>query len=78
MVRRYYVTLIRRSPTHRTILYAWFFLYIFVGVQMAWVLRPFVGDASAPVTFFRQQAWGNAYVVVGRLISSVLQSILSS
>ena len=34
---------------------------------MAWVLRPFVGSAGR-TTFFRPEAWGNAYVRVGELV----------
>jgi len=71
VVRRYYAALIRRSPTHRTMLYVWLLLYVFVGIQMGWVLRPFIGDPNAPVAFFRTDAWGNAYVVVGRLIVNI-------
>jgi len=29
---------------------------------MAWVLRPFVGQPHSSVSFFRPEAWGNAYV----------------
>jgi hypothetical protein len=46
----------------------WLVIYIFVAIQMAWVLRPFVGDPGAPIEFFRRESWGNAYVVVARLI----------
>ena len=73
VVRRYYAPLIERSKTHRTMLFIWFFLYIFVGIQMAWVLRPFVGAPTVAVTFFRQEAWGNAYVVVGGLIGDLFR-----
>jgi len=69
VVRRYYGPLIRRSPRHRQLLRVWFLLYVFVGIQMAWVLRPFIGDPDLPVTFFRSEAWGNAYVVVARLLA---------
>ena len=69
LLRRYYRPLIRRSPRHRAMLYFWFVLYVFVAIQMAWVLRPFVGNPDLPVTFFREEAWGNAYV-------DVLQTIL--
>lgn len=68
VVRRYYRPLIRRSPRHRQLLWAWFVLYAFVGIQMGWVLRPFIGDPDLPVAFFRSGAWGNAYVIVGRMI----------
>ena len=76
VLRRYYAALIRRSPAHRTMLYVWFLLYAFVGTQMGWVLRPFVGDPNSPVAFFRPDAWGNAYVVVGRLVWNLLRDIL--
>jgi hypothetical protein len=42
----------------------WLVIYVFVGVQMGWVLRPFVGHPDLPVQFFREEAWGNAYVEV--------------
>jgi len=76
VVRRYYAPLIRRSPRHRQLLWTWFALYAFVGIQMAWVLRPFIGNPAAPVAFFRAEAWGNAYVVLGRLIVGTLQRLL--
>jgi hypothetical protein len=69
VVRRYYGPLIRRSERHRILLWAWFFLYAFVGIQMGWLLRPFIGDPDLPVAFFRAGAWGNAYVVVAGLIA---------
>jgi len=68
VVRRYYGPLIRRSERHRQLLWAWFVLYAFVGIQMGWVLRPFIGDPDLPVAFFRSGAWGNAYVVVGGMV----------
>jgi len=37
---------------------------VFVAIQLAWVLRPFIGDPSRPTTFFRETAWGNAYVKI--------------
>ena len=70
---RYYGPLIRRSPRHRAMLYFWFFLYAFVGIEMGWVLRPFIGAPRAPVAFLRPDAGGNAYVVVVQLIVRVLR-----
>ena len=49
-------------------LWTWLVIYSFVGVQMAWTLRPFVGAANMEVQFFRSEAWGNAYVVIADLI----------
>ncbi len=73
VVKRYYGPLIRRAPMHRVMLYVWFFLYIFVGIQMGWVLRPFIGDPKVPVVFFRQEAWGNPYVVIFSLFGQVFR-----
>jgi hypothetical protein len=72
MLRREYAPLVRRDPKHRWMLRTWIFTYVFVGIQMAWVLRPFVGDPQAPVQFFREGSWSNAYEVVLEMIWSVL------
>lgn len=66
---RYYRPLIRREPRHRFGLVAWVALYAFVGIQMGWMLRPFIGSPNEPPQFFRPEPFSNAYVVVGRLIS---------
>lgn len=68
LLRRAYRPLIARSPQHRRLLRVWLVLYVFVAIQMAWVLRPFVGAPGVPPQFFRDDVWGNAYVVVGRLL----------
>ncbi len=73
VMRRYYGPLIRRAPRHRAMLGFWFFLYAFVGIEMGWVLRPFIGDPHAPVAFLRPDAWGNAYVVVARVVGYALR-----
>ena len=52
----------------RTVVRCWVVVFALVGAQMAWVLRPFVGALGAPVQFFREDGWGNAYTVVARLI----------
>ncbi len=72
ILKRYYRPLIERRPRHRWMLRFWLVLYCFVGIQMAWVLRPFVGSLGATTTFFREGAWGNAYVKLARMIWSVL------
>jgi hypothetical protein len=72
ILHRHYRPLIARHPRHRTLLRAWLGIYVFVGIQMAWVLRPFIGDPDKPVQFLRTEAWGNAYVVVARLVWHVL------
>jgi hypothetical protein len=73
LLRRWYAPLIARNPRHRLLLRVWLIIYAFVGVQMAWVLRPFVGDPSQPTHFFREGAWGNAYVEVARMVMDVVR-----
>ncbi len=68
LLRRAYRGLIARNRRHRLLLRLWLVLYVFVGIQMGWVLRPFVGSPNSVPQFFRDEAWGNAYVVVARLV----------
>jgi len=68
LLRRNLRQLVIRNPRHRTLMRWWMTLYAIVAIQMAYVLRPFVGDPSVPTTFFRAGAWGNAYVVVGEMV----------
>jgi len=72
LLRRLYRPLIERNAKHRTLLRAWLVVFAFVGVQMGWVLRPFIGDPSKPTRFFREGAWGNAYVEVAKMVWIVL------
>jgi hypothetical protein len=72
ILRRLYRPLIARNARHRVLLRMWLIIYTFVAVQMAWVLRPFVGDPGSPTSFFRPEAWGNAWEVIGRLIWDVV------
>jgi hypothetical protein len=72
LLRGYYQPLIRRNPRHRLMLWFWLLIYVFVGIQMGWVLRPFIGSPGAPVQFFREGAWSNAYEVVFKLIASLV------
>ena len=68
VLRRRYAPLVARNRRHRIAVRAWLGLYAFVGIQMGWVLRPFVGQPGRPVTFFREGAWGNAYVTVADIL----------
>jgi hypothetical protein len=72
VLRRRYVPLIARNPRHRIMLRVWLGMYAFVGIQMGWVLRPFIGKPGMPVTFFREGAWSNAYVSVVETVWTVL------
>jgi hypothetical protein len=72
ILRRDYIPLIARNSKHRWMLRTWIIIYVFVGIQMAWVLRPFIGDPRSPVQFFREGSWSNAYEVVLQMIWDVM------
>jgi len=72
-LRRSYRELIMRNRRHAWMLRAWLVIYSFVGVQMGWVLRPFVGDPALPTTFFRKNAFTNAYTFVAHLVAEKLR-----
>lgn len=69
-LNRHYRPLVAKDPRHRIARRLWVVLYVFVAIQLAWVLRPFVGSPNLDVHFFREGAWSNAYVV---LFSDVLR-----
>jgi hypothetical protein len=73
MLRRSYVPLVRANPKHRWMLVTWIVIYVFVGIQMGWVLRPFIGNPAAPIQFFREGSWSNAYEVVIEMIWDVMR-----
>ena len=62
------------NRAHRWLGRLWIVLYAFVGVQMAWVLRPFVGHPEMPPQFFRDQI-DNAYVEIGRIVWNLLRGL---
>lgn len=72
LLRGYYGPLTAGNVRHRKMLWLWTGLYALVAIQMAWLLRPFIGSPGQPVTFFRPEAWDNAYVKVWELIVRVL------
>jgi hypothetical protein len=55
------------GPHVKAVFRCWIVVFALVGSQMGWVLRPFIGEPSMPVRFFRQDTWGNAYVIVLRI-----------
>jgi hypothetical protein len=67
LLRRWYRPLVARNPRHRMLLRVWLIIYAFVGIQMAWTLRPFVGHPASQTRFFRQDAFTNAYVHVAAI-----------
>jgi len=67
ILRRRYRELIARNGRHRTMMRTWLVIYAFVGIQLGWILRPFIGSPEIAPQFLRSEAWGNAYVVVARV-----------
>jgi hypothetical protein len=72
ILRAHFRPLIERNRRHRQLLIAWGVAYVFVAIQLAWLLRPFLGSSGMEVTFLREEAWDNAYVVVAWLVWEVL------
>lgn len=73
VLKRHYAPLIAENVRHAWMLRGWLVIYWFVAIQLAWLLRPFVGDPKSPPEFFRVDALSeNAYVVVVRLAWRVL------
>jgi hypothetical protein len=68
IIRRHCRALIKRDPRHRQMLVLWFVLYAFIGIQMGWMLRPFIGDPTRPTTFLRPDSLTNAYEGIIRLL----------
>lgn len=64
---RTYAVLERANMAHGMLRRVWFVLYAFIGIQMAWDLRPFVGNPELAVTFFRDEI-GTAYVEVPKVL----------
>jgi hypothetical protein len=55
----------------RWVLIFWMFVYAFVGSQMAWTIRPFIGAPNSPFELFRQLG-GNFYSDIFRSIGEIL------
>ncbi len=75
-LRRHYRELIQHNARHAYMIWMWIVLYAFVGIQMGWVLRPFIGYPGAPIQFFRDEVWDNAYVVVLSTLWDILSRFL--
>lgn len=72
LLRKYYAPLIAQRPAHRIMMWGWLAIYAFVGIQMGWVLRPFIGSPDAPTTFTRAEAWSNAYLALMEIVRNAL------
>ncbi len=59
------------TSARKRILFLWMFVYAFVGSQMAWTLRPFMGAPNYPFELFRRLG-GNFYTNVIYSIGEIL------
>jgi hypothetical protein len=75
VLRRRYAELEGRNSRHRMMRRLWIGLYAFVGIQMGWILRPFIGDPGMRPTFFRTDTFENAYVI---LFEKFTQALLAA
>jgi hypothetical protein len=60
--------LLERDPRHSRLLFVGFGLWAFVAVQLAWNLRPFVGNPNNAIQFLRPDAFTNAYLALWRIL----------
>ena len=51
---------LRRTASRSGLFMVWMLLYAFVGAQMAWLLRPLIGDPAQPFAVFCERG-GNAF-----------------
>ncbi|MGZ8796399.1 MAG: hypothetical protein ACXW2F_03560 [Thermoanaerobaculia bacterium] len=66
-----------RPSMARKIRFSWIVAYAFVGGEMAWILRPFVGSVYLPVEFIRDDALrGNVYeFIVTDIVPHLLRTL---
>lgn len=65
----------RSAAVVRRVHWSWILVYAFVGGEVAWALRPFVGSVYHPVVFLREDALrGNVYEFV---FTDILPHLLS-
>ena len=59
----------------RSLYATWIGTHVFVGCQLSWVLRPFMGSPHYPVAFLRSNALeGNFYeYVYGMIVHGLLK-----
>ena len=61
-------SLTTHDRTHRLVTQVWILQFAFVAIQLTWILRPFIGKPGRETRFLREEAWGNAYVELTRMV----------
>ena len=62
------------ASARRNVVRLWILIYAFVGSQMAWTLRPFIGAPSMQFELFRQLGgnfYGNIFASIGEILGFV-------
>jgi hypothetical protein len=59
------------APGQRGLFFVWMLLFAFVGAQMAWLLRPLIGDPTQPFTVFSARG-GNAFADFFQALGTLL------
>ena len=62
----------KASKNRYKLITSWLFLYGFVGSQLGWTLRPFVGTPNQPFSLFREIE-SNFYIQAIKIIGKVLR-----
>ncbi|MEL6925665.1 MAG: hypothetical protein AAFO94_16590, partial [Bacteroidota bacterium] len=50
----------------------WVLIFAFVGAQLSWNLRPFLGNKDMPFELFRQDTQGNIYSTIFNALGTML------
>jgi len=50
----------------------WVLIFAFVGIQLSWNLRPFLGSKDMPFELFREESQGNFYTTVFNALGSMV------
>lgn len=69
-----YLTLRAGKQYDPRIIRIWSLFYIFVGTQLSWLLRPFLGDKGAAFVLFRG-AEGNLYLAMSRVVINLVNQL---
>lgn len=67
LLRRLLAPSVAATPSLRWIVPIWLVAHVFTGVQVAWMLRPFVGSPDLPARWFRPDPFTNAWIELARL-----------
>ncbi len=74
-LRRHDAPLHARHPRYRAARSVFGICHALVAIQLAWLLRPFVGEPGQPVQFLRDEPFGNAFVAAFGVLVQVLRGL---